>query len=342
MQKPATTIAMVPHEKFSAARQSLESVLAGTPAPYRLVVVDGGSPREVARYLEAQARIHDFTLVRTDHFLQPNEGRNLALAYVDTEFVALVDNDVVVDPGWLVPLERCARETGAAVVSPLCCIGPVVHARIHLTKGECQIVETGERRVMHERFVDSQASFDDVLARVERVQCELVDAHALLVRSEALTGTAWFDEEIRLEEHIDLSLSIRERGGALWLEPRSIVTYLTPRLRPSDLPFYVTRWSDRWNEVGLAHLAAKWRLSPDDPWLSEKTAWASTHRLRGYLPYRSPFTRVLRHYGREPHPVVDRVAQPVALRHHDRRRLRSGAPRLAHAASWLRESNVAA
>ena len=341
MEQPATTIAMVPHEKFSVARRSLESVLAGTPEPYRLVVVDGGSPREVARYLEAQARIHDFTLVRTDHLVQPNEGRNLALAYVDTEFVAFVDNDVVVDPGWLAPLERCARETGAAVVSPLVCIGPVLHARIHLTTGECRIVETDERRVMHERFVDSQASFDDVLPRVERVQCELVDAHVLFVRSDALTSEISFDDEIRLEEHIDFSLTIREQGGALWLEPRSIVTYLTPRLQPSDLPFYVTRWSDAWNHVGLAHLAAKWRLSPDDPWLAEKAAWASTHRLRGYLPYRSPFTRLLRHYGREPHPLLDRVAQRVALRHHARQRARSTGPRLAHAASWLRGSNVA-
>jgi GT2 family glycosyltransferase len=331
---------MVPHEKFSAARQSLESVLVGTPEPYRLVVVDGGSPREVAQYLEAQSRIHDFTLVRTDYLLQPNEGRNLALGYVDTEFVAFVDNDVAVDPGWLAPLERCAHETGAAVVSPLVCIGPVVHARIHLTTGECQIVETNGRRVMHERFVDSQASFDDVLPRVERTQCELVDAHVMLVRSDALTSEPRFDEEIRLEEHIDFSLTIREGGGALWVEPRSIVTYLTRRLQRSDLAYYVTRWSDRWNQVGLAHLAEKWRISPDDPWLTEKAAWASEHRLRGYLPYRSPFTRLLRHYGREPHPIVDRVAQPVALRHHAIRRARRAGPRLIHAASWLRASTV--
>ncbi len=335
MEKPTTTIAMVPHEKFSVTRQSLESVLTGTPEPRRLVFVDGGSPRGVAQYLEAQARTHDFTLVRTDHYLQANEGRNLALAYVDTEFVALVDNDVVVDPGWLTPLERCARETGAAAVSPLCCIGPVVHARIHLTTGECRIVETDDRRLMHERFVDSQKSFDDVLPRVERAQCELVDSHALLVRSDALARDRWFDEEIRLEEHLDLSLTIREGGGTLWLEPRSIVTYLTPRLEPSDLPFYVTRWSDAWNRVGLAHLGEKWRLSPDDPWLVEKAVWASTHRLDAYLPYRSPFTRLLHHYRREPHPIVDRVAQRVALRHHARRRMRSGGPRVAHAASWL-------
>ena len=108
----ATTIGIVPHEKFSVTRENLESVLAATPEPHRLVYVDGGSPQPVAEYLETQARMHDFTLVRTDHYLRPNEGRNLAFAFVDTEFLALIDNDVVVDPGWLASLERCARSDG--------------------------------------------------------------------------------------------------------------------------------------------------------------------------------------------------------------------------------------
>src|SRR5262245_16768657 len=201
MEVPATTIAIVPHEKFSLMRRSLESVLANTPEPHRIVFVDGGSHRSVAGYLTDQARRHDFTLVRTDYFLRPNEARNLGLRYSRTEFVAFVDNDVVVDPGWLAPLERCARGTGAAVVSPLCCIGAREHASVHLTRGECRIVESGGRRVMHECFLDNGRSLDDVLPDVERVQCELVDAHALLVRSAALADGG-LDEEIRTEEHI--------------------------------------------------------------------------------------------------------------------------------------------
>ena len=68
--------------------------------------------------------------------------------------------------GWH-PSSGARAVPGAAVVSPLVCIGPVLHACIHLTTGELRrIVETAtERRVMHERFVDSQASFDDVLPR---------------------------------------------------------------------------------------------------------------------------------------------------------------------------------
>jgi GT2 family glycosyltransferase len=338
--KPATTIAIVPHEKFSVTRRSLESVLEHTPEPHRLVIVDGGSPRHVADYLESRARTHDFTLVRTDYYLQPNEARNLALAHVDTKFVALVDNDVVVDPGWLTPLERCADETDASVVSPLCCIGPFVHARVHLSTGECHIVESGERRLVHERFVDSQRPVDEVLPRLERVQCELVDAHALLIRTDALSASSPFDEAILLEEHIDFSLTIREQGGTLWLEPRSVVTYLTPRLHPSDLLFYVLRWGDAWNRAGLEHFAEKWRVANDDPWLAEKDAWAVTLRRRGYLPYRAPLTRLLRRSGRAPDPVHDRVAQRVALRHHARQRRDNPGARVVHSASSVASASA--
>ena len=155
--------------------------------------------------------------------------------------------------------------------------------------------------------------------------------------SDALARDPPFDEAIRLEEHVDLSLMIREGGGTLWLEPQSIVTYLTPRLRPTDLPYYVLRWSDDWNRAGLVHLAQKWRLSPDDPWLDEKLSWASAHRFRWYWPYRSVPRRVMRRYGRTPGPVLlDRVAQPIALRNEARKRARGVAHRVVHAASWMR------
>ena len=340
MEVPATTIAIVPHEKFSLMRRSLESVLANTPEPHRIVVVDGGSHRSVAGYLTDQARRHDFTLVRTDYFLRPNEARNLGLRYSRTEFVAFVDNDVVVDPGWLAPLERCARETGAAVVSPLCCIGAREHASVHLTRGECRIVESGGRRVMHERFLDGGRSLDDVLPDVERAQCELVDAHALLVRSAALADGG-LDEEIRTEEHIDLALTIRARGGTLWLEPESIVTYITPRrLPPSDLLFYVARWSEAWSRSTLTHLAEKWRLSSDDPWLVEKAQWVSAHRLGcyyGYYTVPAPLRRLSRRWHRVIRVITDRVAQRVAVRHYTKQREKHDGPRVVHAASWLRE-----
>ena len=56
MENPEVTIAVVPRERFSFARDSLEALYRYTDPPFRLVYVDGGSPSRVQRYLESAAR----------------------------------------------------------------------------------------------------------------------------------------------------------------------------------------------------------------------------------------------------------------------------------------------
>src|SRR5262245_10713659 len=110
MTSPRATIAFVPREVFCTTQRSLESLYDRTTTPFELVCVDGGSPPAVREYLARQAREKQFTLVRTDHYLTPNQARNLAAKYVRTPYVAYVDNDVIVSEGWLEPLVKCADE----------------------------------------------------------------------------------------------------------------------------------------------------------------------------------------------------------------------------------------
>ena len=80
MNKARATIVVVPRERFSAARDSLESVLENTEDPFELVYVDGDSPRSLRRWLEGMAEEHGFKLVRRDRYLSPNEARWSSLA----------------------------------------------------------------------------------------------------------------------------------------------------------------------------------------------------------------------------------------------------------------------
>src|SRR5262249_24309080 len=50
MHDPDVTIVVVPRERFSFARASLEALYRHTDPPFHLVYVDGGSPRRVRRY----------------------------------------------------------------------------------------------------------------------------------------------------------------------------------------------------------------------------------------------------------------------------------------------------
>jgi GT2 family glycosyltransferase len=150
MITPPVTIAVVPRERFSYTRPSLESIFENTPPPFELVYVDGGSPPSVSRYLEAQARQRRFRLVRTDHYLSPNRARNLALHHVTSKYVVFVDNDVLVSPGWLDALVECAEQTDAAVVGPVYFIGQPGSRKIHMAGGIAHIEESNGRRVFRE------------------------------------------------------------------------------------------------------------------------------------------------------------------------------------------------
>ena len=278
---PPTTIAFVPREQFSTTRQSLETLYQRTEGPFRLVCVDGGSPPEVRRYLEQAARELDFTLLRADGYLTPNQARNLAMPYVTTRYVVFVDNDVLVAPGWLDPLVRCAEETGAWVVGPLCFEFLPECSRIHMAGGECRIEESGAgRRDFIERHHLAHQRLADVTLRLERRETELVEFHTVLVRKAVFRQLGPLDEGLLCNaEHADLCLSVRQAGGHIFLEPRSRITYAPPRkLTRTDLDFYRLRWSEAWCEASNLRLRTKWRLASDARGLAISKHWVAQHR----------------------------------------------------------------
>ena len=139
------TIVMSPRERFSLTLRSTESLHSDLSVPFAFICVDGGSPPAMRNHLRAEAHRRGFQLIRTEHYLTPNEARNLGLAEVKTPFVVFVDNDLVVEPGWLEHLLRCADETGAEIVAPLICEGEPLHTTIHMAGGDARlIVENGE------------------------------------------------------------------------------------------------------------------------------------------------------------------------------------------------------
>src|SRR5512132_1948872 len=174
------TVAVVPRERFTMTRPALGRMYEATMTPFRLVYVDGGSPRHIRAYLEGEARRRGFELIRTNHYLAPNEARNLAARAVRTQHVVFIDNDVLVTPGWLDALVRCAEETGAWAVGPLYCIGPPELERIHMAAGDCHVLEEGGRRrlVDRHRLVDER--WAEMRPSLKRESVELVEYHCML------------------------------------------------------------------------------------------------------------------------------------------------------------------
>lgn len=266
MESAKITILVSPRERFSYTKVSLESIFQHTDVPFHLIYVDGNSPPEVKTYLEEQASDKSFELVRVDHYLPPNQARNVGLARVTTPYVVFVDNDVVVSPGWLNALIRCAEETGASIVGPLTCQDEPVHETIHFANGEARIiVDVKGRRRLREKMCRQGQKVEKVASKLQRVPAELVEFHCMLVNVKVFQKLGLLDERfLNTKEHVDLCMSVIRAGGDIFFEPTSVITYVPDiSWNWADLHLYMLRWSDAWEIASLHHLQDKWNLSED-------------------------------------------------------------------------------
>jgi GT2 family glycosyltransferase len=293
MDVPAVTVIVVPRERFSSVPRSLECLYRETNVPFNLVYVDGGSPEKTKRYLEAEARARGFQLIRSPRYLTPTEARNLGLEQARSKYVVFIDNDVLVSPGWLGALLRCAEETGAWLVGPLYCLGEPAFETVHMAGGTAHIeIRDGERRLSERHHLPGRP-LDDVRQKIQRMRTELVEFHCLLARTEIFRRLGRLDEGFLSDfEHLDLCLAVAEAGGGIYLEPEAVVNWVTPPpLTWSDLSYFMLRWSDAWNRKSLHRFREKWDLPAEDP--NGHYEFVTAYRKRALEPVRRAIRRAL-------------------------------------------------
>jgi GT2 family glycosyltransferase len=293
LEQARVTIIVTPRERFSFARESLDSLYANTAWPFRLLYVDAGSPAAVRRDLAGQARQRGFRLLRYAHYLPQNVGRNRALREAHTPYVVFLDNDVLLAPGWLPAMVRCAEETGAWVVAPVYCSGLPAHETIHVAGTEAGFRERDGRREAHETHLFAGARLAEVRPQLRRRPCDAAEFHCMLVRREVFERLGPLDEQILgTRDHIDLSFSVRAAGGLIYFEPDAIITYVAPPpFTWSDVPLYLLRWSNQWNDASLRRLSEKWRLEQDHERLLD--SWLRPHRQVALGPLRERLQRLV-------------------------------------------------
>jgi len=249
--------------------------------------VDGGSPGYVRDYLINEAAKKGFHLQRTEHYLSPNQARNLGAQHAHGKYVVFVDNDVLVLPGWLEALTGCAGETGASVVAPLYFIGNPEKQIIHMAGGDLQVEQRDNGIYMSEQHRFANRPLSEVEDRIKRGKCGFAEFHCMLVRKQVLDELGPLDEQLfSLPEHVDLCHSVELAGGSIWLEPAAQVTYLADAsFRLSDIPYFALRWGDDWNERSFNHFAEKWNLVPESPLFSRNfRGWVKRHQRKLELP----------------------------------------------------------
>ena len=284
MSTPVTSIVVVPREQFSVTERALDALLERTPEPFQLVYVDGNSPPAVRDLLRARAAEHGFELVRTERYLTPNEARNLGLERATGEHVVFVDNDLIVSDGWLPPLLACARETGAWIVGPLYLEGEPEERIIHMAGGTCEFTGVAPRRGLRTEHLLQHVHLDSLETPLGRTACDFVEFHCMLLTRGALDAVAPFDERLmNTREHIVACLDAAERGGGVWLEPASVVTYKAPPpLARADAPYFLLRWSERWTRTTLRYFIERYGL---DPSYEDRASIAAARRGVVFRPF---------------------------------------------------------
>jgi GT2 family glycosyltransferase len=123
-----TEIILPVHNGLSLLRDGLDAVLAYTPrGASRLRVVDDASNAATAAWLREQAAAHTgwMTLQRQDENLGFLATCNRAMAVPESarqlsDYLLLLNSDVLVTPGWLERLLACAEsDSRIAAVNPL-------------------------------------------------------------------------------------------------------------------------------------------------------------------------------------------------------------------------------
>lgn len=298
---PTATVVYVARDRWAQAPATLDALLAATDVRHPVVVVDGGASRPIARALDVRAATERVRLIRTNRFLGSNEARNVGAEGATTEWIAFVENDVVLSDGWLDALLRTGERVHAQSVYPAYLENrrgaPVVHGLgcdLELYGPE------GARRVRERNHLVNRpwADVRSDLEPVERVQAE---PHAVVVRRELLDRIGGLDEGLTgWFEHLDLALHQLQLGAPAWLVPEATCTYLSaPPVAPSDLRNFSLRWGTALYDASFRRLCAVWGLDPAG------SAW-NAHESYRHAVRRRALRRAGRFRG-----VVERAAAPI-------------------------------
>lgn len=277
---------MAPRERFSKTAEALETLFKTTTYPFELIYIDTASPPPIRRYLQRMAREKGFKLIRLRSYLPDTHVRNIGLREVKTPYVCFIENDIVVRPGWLEALMKCAEETKAAAVGPMYLESFKGREFVHTAGGTARVDESDGKRRVTEILRYAGCQHADIARDLRREPTGLLEFHCALIRTDVLRELGGFDEGVKnTGQHVDFCLDLTKAGHQIYFEPESEVMYLQPPpFAWYDLPFYCTRWCDAWSQQTIAHMATKWRLDPGDPFLTHKNEW-TTLRRRQILDY---------------------------------------------------------
>ena len=114
-KRPFTSIIILVYNQLSYTKLCVDSIIRNTSEPFELIFVDNGSVDGTREYLEEiKNKIERVKIIVNDENIGFALGNNQAFQDARGEYILLLNNDVIVGPGWLSGLQR-GIESGSTI-----------------------------------------------------------------------------------------------------------------------------------------------------------------------------------------------------------------------------------
>ncbi|WP_054031288.1 glycosyltransferase [Desulfatitalea tepidiphila] len=209
-----TSIIVLTFNQLEYTKKCIDSVFACTRPPFELIMVDNGSSDGTTSYLrqvQKESRCDDIQvkIVENKKNIGFAAGNNRGLAQADGDYIVLLNNDVVVTPGWLEKMIDCVNRFPMAGI-----VGPMTN----YVAGEQLVQSVGYDPLLLENLNEFSSAF---YARHQKeTKCVLrVVGFCMLIKRAVIEKIGGLDERYGLGnfEDDDFSLRARFAGFQSWI-----------------------------------------------------------------------------------------------------------------------------
>jgi O-antigen biosynthesis protein len=254
---PLVTVVIVTHGAWAWAERAIGAALANTEVPHEVIVVDNASPDGTAE--RVRESFPGVRLLANEDNAGFGAANNQAAAVARSEFLALVNSDAVVPPGWIGPTLATVRRPG---------VGAAVPALVN-EDGTMQIAGALAAPDGSVLALGNGDDVDDPAWRFSRATDFGAAACMLLRRDDFLAAGGFLDAySPAYFEDVDLCLTLLERGLRTVYVPDVRVLHggfssggeeAAAKLFERNRPTFVARWGAK---LAPTHPPSLW---PPDP-----------------------------------------------------------------------------
>lgn len=196
-----TTAIMLTWNALEYIKLTINSLLSSDES-YKLIIFDNGSDKRTINYLKSVALHRDnITLLLSDKNIGTQAARNVAMGYVNTEYICTLDSDLYFPSKWLTPMERMMDDASVGIVGPLKLSSNLLHPYLSSGNLKQHWLDSESKEAAPKdqlRFFAGLQSFDifarDVTNTNRQLSAEIPIPHRSISMCTLLTRTSLFKD----------------------------------------------------------------------------------------------------------------------------------------------------